>query len=106
MRPVARRIAAGTALTRIFHPSLTAITWLQEFVELGRDKMMPYAASVLGAILPCLSHPEDRIAHVALRCAPLKTRCEGSRVLTLAGIATGQTTRCLRCTRRLGMGLT
>jgi hypothetical protein len=46
---------------------LTAITWLQEFVELGRDKMMPYAASVLGAILPCLSHPEERVAHVALR---------------------------------------
>jgi hypothetical protein len=48
---------------------LTAITWLQEFVELGRDKMMPYAASVLGAILPCLSHPEERVALVAQRCA-------------------------------------
>ena len=52
---------------------LTAITWLQEFVELGRDKMMPYAASVLGAILPCLSHSEERVALVALRCALLRT---------------------------------
>ena len=51
---------------------LTAITWLQEFVELGRDKMMPYAASVLGAILPCLSHSEERVALVALRCALLR----------------------------------
>jgi vacuole morphology and inheritance protein 14 len=50
---------------------LTAITWLQEFVELGRDKMMPYAASVLGAILPCLSHSEERVALVALRYAVL-----------------------------------
>ena len=51
-----------------FARRLTAITWLQEFVELGRDKMMPYAASVLGAILPCLSHSEERVALVALRC--------------------------------------
>ena len=53
---------------------LTAITWLQEFVELGRDKMMPYAASVLGAILPCLSHAEERVALVALRCAIMRPR--------------------------------
>ncbi len=37
--------------------------------------MMPYAASVLGAILPCLSHPEERVAHVAIRCAAFGTAC-------------------------------
>ncbi len=50
------------------HGRLTAITWLHEFVELGRDRMMPYSAAILGAVLPCLAHPEERVAAVASRC--------------------------------------
>ncbi|KAK3242703.1 PtdIns(3,5)P(2) sythesis regulation factor, partial [Cymbomonas tetramitiformis] len=46
---------------------LTAITWLHEFVDLGTDKLLPYVADVLGAILPCISHPEDRIREVSAR---------------------------------------
>lgn len=65
---MALRLAIHSRLCR-----LTSITWLQDFVELGRDKMMPYVASVLSAILPCLSHPEERVALVATRCVCLPT---------------------------------
>lgn len=44
---------------------LTAMTWLSELIQLGRERMMPYTAAVLAAILPCLAHPEERVAAVA-----------------------------------------
>ena len=44
---------------------LTAMTWLSELIQLGRERMMPYTAAVLAAILPCLAHPEERVAVVA-----------------------------------------
>jgi vacuole morphology and inheritance protein 14 len=46
---------------------LTVITWLHEFVALSGSKMLPYMADVLGVILPCLSHSEERIRQVALQ---------------------------------------
>ncbi|XXG40893.1 hypothetical protein AAC387_Pa01g1493 [Persea americana] len=44
---------------------LMAITWINEFVKLGGDQLVPYYADILGAILPCISHMEDKIRVVA-----------------------------------------
>ncbi|XP_020233087.1 protein VAC14 homolog isoform X1 [Cajanus cajan] len=44
---------------------LTAITWINEFVKLGGDQLVPYYADILGAILPCISDKEDKIRVVA-----------------------------------------
>ncbi|KAL8150751.1 hypothetical protein V2J09_020559 [Rumex salicifolius] len=43
----------------------TAITWINEFVKLGGDQLVPYYADILGAILPCISDKEDKIRFVA-----------------------------------------
>ncbi|RHN78114.1 putative vacuole morphology and inheritance protein [Medicago truncatula] len=45
--------------------SLTAITWINEFVKLGGDQLVPYYADILGAILPCISDKEEKIRVVA-----------------------------------------
>ncbi|XP_042457383.1 protein VAC14 homolog isoform X1 [Zingiber officinale] len=44
---------------------LTAITWINEFVKLGREQLVPYYAEILGAILPCISDKEEKIRVVA-----------------------------------------
>ncbi|KAK7348916.1 hypothetical protein VNO80_23689 [Phaseolus coccineus] len=44
---------------------LTAMTWINEFVKLGGDQLVPYYADILGAILPCISDREDKIRVVA-----------------------------------------
>ncbi|KAI0523256.1 hypothetical protein KFK09_005650 [Dendrobium nobile] len=44
---------------------LTSITWINEFVKVGGDQLVPYYADVLGAILPCLSDKEEKIRVVA-----------------------------------------
>ncbi|XP_020089671.1 protein VAC14 homolog isoform X1 [Ananas comosus] len=44
---------------------LTAITWINEFVKLGGDQLVPYYADILGAILPCVSDKEEKIRAVA-----------------------------------------
>ncbi|CAA3026097.1 protein VAC14 homolog isoform X2 [Olea europaea var. sylvestris] len=44
---------------------LTAITWINEFVKLGGDQLVPYYADILGAILPCTSDREEKIRAVA-----------------------------------------
>ncbi|XP_010926109.1 protein VAC14 homolog isoform X1 [Elaeis guineensis] len=44
---------------------LTAITWINEFVKLGGDQLVPYNADILGAILPCISDKEEKIRVVA-----------------------------------------
>ncbi|KAJ6324299.1 hypothetical protein OIU76_011576 [Salix suchowensis] len=44
---------------------LTAITWINEFVKLGGDQLVPYYADILGAILPCISDKEEKIRVVA-----------------------------------------
>ncbi|KAK9748647.1 hypothetical protein RND81_02G071900 [Saponaria officinalis] len=43
----------------------TAITWINEFVKLGGDQLVPYYADILGAILPCISDKEEKIRVVA-----------------------------------------
>lgn len=44
---------------------LTSITWINEFVKLGGDQLIPYYADILGAILPCISDKEEKIRVVA-----------------------------------------
>uniref|UniRef100_A0A7N0ZTN5 Vacuolar protein 14 C-terminal Fig4-binding domain-containing protein n=1 Tax=Kalanchoe fedtschenkoi TaxID=63787 RepID=A0A7N0ZTN5_KALFE len=44
---------------------LTAITWINDFVKLGGDQLVPYYADILGAILPCISDTEEKIRAVA-----------------------------------------
>ncbi|KAF8021139.1 hypothetical protein BT93_G1540 [Corymbia citriodora subsp. variegata] len=44
---------------------LTAVTWINEFVKLGGDQLVPYYADILGAILPCISDKEEKIRAVA-----------------------------------------
>ncbi|XP_076924630.1 protein VAC14 homolog [Bidens hawaiensis] len=43
----------------------TAITWINEFVKLGGDQLVPYYADILGAILPCIADKEEKIRVVA-----------------------------------------
>ena len=44
---------------------LKAISWIKEMVALANAEILPYFASILGAILPCLSHTEKRVRDVA-----------------------------------------
>ncbi|KAM3281505.1 protein VAC14 isoform X1 [Capsicum chacoense] len=44
---------------------LTSITWINEFVKLGGDQLVPYYADILGAILPCISDKEEKIRVVS-----------------------------------------
>ncbi|PKA55629.1 Protein VAC14 like [Apostasia shenzhenica] len=55
-----QRAASSDEFTR-----LTAITWINEFVKLGGDQLVPYYADILGAILPCISDKEEKIRVVA-----------------------------------------
>ncbi|KAJ0763607.1 putative vacuole morphology and inheritance protein [Helianthus annuus] len=43
----------------------TAITWINEFIKLGGDQLVPYYADMLGAILPCIADKEEKIRVVA-----------------------------------------
>ncbi|OMO60688.1 Armadillo-like helical [Corchorus capsularis] len=51
-----QRAASPDEFTR-----LTAITWINEFVKLGGDQLVPYYADILGAILPAISDKEEKI---------------------------------------------
>ncbi|THU64321.1 hypothetical protein C4D60_Mb01t25220 [Musa balbisiana] len=44
---------------------LTSITWINEFVRLGGEQLVPCYADILGAILPCISDKEEKIRVVA-----------------------------------------
>lgn len=44
---------------------LTAITWINEFVKLGGEQLVPYYADILGSVLPCISDKEEKIRVVA-----------------------------------------
>nr|XP_029117300.1 protein VAC14 homolog isoform X2 [Elaeis guineensis] len=44
---------------------LTSITWINEFVRLGGDQLVPYYADILAAILPCISDKEEKIKIVS-----------------------------------------
>eukprot|EP01062_Namystynia_karyoxenos_P070882 TRINITY_DN66279_c0_g1_i1.p1 TRINITY_DN66279_c0_g1~~TRINITY_DN66279_c0_g1_i1.p1 ORF type:complete len:682 (+),score=204.65 TRINITY_DN66279_c0_g1_i1:135-2180(+) len=43
----------------------TALHWVIEVLELGKQNMMPHVADLLTAVLPCVSDREDRIRAVA-----------------------------------------
>ncbi|KAJ4974133.1 hypothetical protein NE237_007307 [Protea cynaroides] len=55
-----QRAASPDEFTR-----LTAVTWINEFVKLGGDQLVPYYADILGAILPCIADKEEKIRVVA-----------------------------------------
>ena len=38
----------------------TAITWLREFIILSGRTMLPFNASILKAILPCMAYEQDK----------------------------------------------
>eukprot|EP00953_Heterococcus_sp_UTEX-ZZ885_P003332 2329-Heterococcus_DN1.PRE.1 len=47
-----------------FH-RLTAITWVHEFIVLGGDRLLLFYSELLGAIMHCISDPEEDICAVA-----------------------------------------
>ncbi|XP_078161333.1 ARM repeat superfamily protein [Carex rostrata] len=55
-----RRCGSTDEFTR-----LTAVIWVNEFVKLGGEQLVPHYADVLGAILPCISDKEEKIRVVA-----------------------------------------
>lgn len=44
---------------------LTSIAWINEFVRIGGDQLVPYYADILGAILPLISDKEEKIRVLA-----------------------------------------
>ena len=46
---------------------LTAITWVHEFVTLGRERLVPLYADILGAVMFCIGDSEHEIRQVAER---------------------------------------
>lgn len=46
---------------------LTAVTWVHEFVNLGKEKLVPYYADLLAAVMHCISDAEHEIRQVAER---------------------------------------
>jgi vacuole morphology and inheritance protein 14 len=44
---------------------LTAATWVQEFINLGKEKLINFYADLLGAIMHCISDAEFEICEVA-----------------------------------------
>ncbi|XP_024389765.1 protein VAC14 homolog isoform X1 [Physcomitrium patens] len=55
-----QRAAAPDEFTR-----LTSFSWLNEFVKLSGEQLVPYYADILGALLPAISDNEERIRVVA-----------------------------------------
>jgi len=45
---------------------LTAMTWLVDFINLGKTKLLPFYASILGSIMHCISDPEPDIVTVTV----------------------------------------
>lgn len=43
-----------------------ALRWLAGFVALAQQEMLPLAAPVLAAVLPCIAHPATEIAQVQI----------------------------------------
>lgn len=45
---------------------LTAMTWLVDFINLGKTRLLPFYASILGSIMHCISDPEPEIVTVTV----------------------------------------
>eukprot|EP00005_Dracoamoeba_jomungandri_P010628 CAMPEP_0174267894 /NCGR_PEP_ID=MMETSP0439-20130205/35262_1 /TAXON_ID=0 /ORGANISM="Stereomyxa ramosa, Strain Chinc5" /LENGTH=723 /DNA_ID=CAMNT_0015355669 /DNA_START=67 /DNA_END=2238 /DNA_ORIENTATION=+ len=46
---------------------MTALVWINEFIQCGKEELLPYSADLLGGILPCISHQQTRIEEEAVR---------------------------------------
>lgn len=44
---------------------LTAITWVQEFIKLGANRLLLFCSELLGATMYCISDQDDEIRQVA-----------------------------------------
>ena len=44
---------------------LTAITWVQEFIQLGGDRLLFFYSDILGAIMHCISDSDSDIRTVS-----------------------------------------
>ncbi|XP_071692305.1 protein VAC14 homolog [Rutidosis leptorrhynchoides] len=82
----------------------TAITWINEFVKLGGDQLVPYYGDILGAILPCISDKKEKIRVVARETneelrAIQADPAEGFDVGAILSIATRQLSREHEATR-------
>eukprot|EP00850_Spirogloea_muscicola_P011853 SM000075S21942 [mRNA] locus=s75:91957:98287:- [translate_table: standard] len=78
---------------------LTALTWLNEFVKLGKDQLVPYYDAILGAILPCISDKEEKIRAVA------KETAEELKKLNIEAVA-GFDVRAVCCCQKVVSQLT
>ena len=45
---------------------LTAMTWLVDFINLGKTRLLSFYASILGSIMHCISDPEPEIVSVTV----------------------------------------
>lgn len=45
---------------------LTAITWMADFIVLGKTRLLPFYASILGSIMHCISDPETEIVSMTV----------------------------------------
>eukprot|EP01111_Echinosteliopsis_oligospora_P017453 TRINITY_DN7564_c0_g1_i1.p1 TRINITY_DN7564_c0_g1~~TRINITY_DN7564_c0_g1_i1.p1 ORF type:complete len:699 (-),score=172.12 TRINITY_DN7564_c0_g1_i1:78-2174(-) len=50
---------------------LKALTWVNEFILVGKEHLLPYSAQILSGILPCLSHDVAEIEEAAARANTL-----------------------------------
>jgi len=46
---------------------LRAIEWSNEFIHIGKEKLLPFCAPLLSAVLPCLSREEENIKNIATK---------------------------------------
>ena len=46
---------------------LTAITWMVDFINLGKTRLLSFYASILGSIMYCISDPESEIVAMTIR---------------------------------------
>eukprot|EP01114_Cavostelium_apophysatum_P017154 TRINITY_DN5029_c0_g1_i1.p1 TRINITY_DN5029_c0_g1~~TRINITY_DN5029_c0_g1_i1.p1 ORF type:complete len:719 (-),score=131.55 TRINITY_DN5029_c0_g1_i1:14-2170(-) len=44
---------------------VTSLEWINEFIAIGKEELLPFSAQFLGAILPCLSHEVQDIKEAA-----------------------------------------
>ncbi len=63
---VGRCGGSGDEFTRV-----TCINWLREFVSLAGDspRLVPHFASIIGAVLPCMSRTEAKVRETAARAS-------------------------------------
>lgn len=53
---VGTNLSGGGGVTTDEFTQLTALKWVNEFILCGKEELLPYAADLVGAILPSISH--------------------------------------------------